>query len=170
MTTPPLPNLRRSVGAFAVLVAALLVMLPQADGRRRNTTARKLRTEAPKAQTETTVEPFDTVAAMPDSIRFYGYDKPLRSTRETLFVSNCSASRTVAAVIFTIDYTDTSGRQLHRRRVVQRTEIPPGETRKLDFPSWDRQQTFRYLFSPKTRASSIPYDVKVHADTLLLER
>ncbi|MBD5224700.1 MAG: hypothetical protein HDS68_01865 [Bacteroidales bacterium] len=113
-------------------------------------------------------EPFDTVRATDDDVRLSGYEKTLRATRETIFISNRSDSREIGGIIFTVTYLDNSGRILHRRRVEAHPSIPPGETRRLDFPTWDRQMTFYYKGSPRPRVSSIPYDIAIAADTLLL--
>lgn len=155
--------------SFAITAIALIALSAATDtaARRRNTTSRKL--SLPTA-TSCADAPFDTVAAHPDSVRFYGYEKTLRSTRETMFVSNRSTSRTISTLIFTINYADTQGRMLHSRRVEHPTDIPPEQTRRIDIPSWDRQQTFYYTGSPRPRTSAIPYCVTITPDTLLLER
>ena len=49
-------------------------------------------------------------------------------------------------------------------------DIPAGETRKIDFPTWDRQMTFYYCGSPRPRVSAIPYNVTIEPDTILLSR
>lgn len=113
-------------------------------------------------------EPFDTVRASGEDVLFSGYEKILRATRETVFVSNLSDSCEIGGIIFTVTYLDSSGRILHRRRVEAHPGIPAGETRRVDFPTWDRQMTFYYKGSPRPRVSSIPYDVTIVADTLLL--
>lgn len=112
--------------------------------------------------------PFDTVRADTATVGLSGYEKTLRATKETVFVSNLSDNREIVGIIFTVTYLDNSGRILHRRRVEAHPEIPAGETRRLDFPTWDRQMTFYYKGSPRPRVSSIPYDVTIVADTLLL--
>ena len=98
----------------------------------------------------------DTVAATGTEVRFSGYEKTLRSTRET--------------VIFHITYFDAQGRQLHKVRKNLYAGIPPGETRRLDFPTWDRQFAFYYIRSPRPRVSAIPYNVSISPDTLIFAR
>ena len=57
----------------------------------------------------------DTVAATGTEVRFSGYEKTLRSTRETVFLTNLSG-RELDRVIFHITYFDAQGRQLHKVR------------------------------------------------------
>ncbi len=157
---------------LTAIIAILILATAGADiasARRRNSINTRLKTDKTLTQ-EAVAEPFDSISATADSVRFYGYEKTLRSTRETMFVSNLCRSRSISALIFTITYTDTKGRQLHRRRVEHRTDIPAGETRRIDIPSWDRQQTFYYTGSPRPRTAAIPYDVTITPDTLLLDR
>lgn len=94
-----------------------------------------------------------------DSIYLAGYDKPLRSTRESLFVTNRS-DRDIDGLVIETEYRDMAGRQLHKRTVTISCDIPAGETRRVDFRSWDRQQSFYYRLSPKPkRSQATPYDV-----------
>ena len=55
----------------------------------------------------------DTVANPPaDSVVVTGFDKQLRSKRETMFVSNHTA-RAITSITLRIDYFDMAGHQLH---------------------------------------------------------
>lgn len=145
------------------------MLLPAVMAERKNSMSRKLRPE-PEGTAQTVRAAFDTVAiSSRDSVRFYGYEKTLRSNRETMFVSNTGA-REIGAIYFSISYFDTSGRLLHRARHRRHISIPAGETRRLDIPSWDKQFTFYYTGSPKPRVSAIPYTISISADTLLLTR
>ena len=52
------------------------------------------------------------------------------------------------------------GRTLHQavRRV--RADIPSGTTRRIQFPSWDTQNSFYYRYSRRPRTANVtPYDV-----------
>ena len=111
----------------------------------------------------------DTVAATGTEVRFLGYEKTLRSTRETVFLTNLSGKE-LDRVIFHITYFDAQGRQLHKVRKNLYAGIPPGETRRLDFPTWDRQFAFYYIRSPRPRVSAIPYNVSISPDTLIFAR
>ena len=103
---------------------------------------------------------------IPDSseVLLYGYDKPLRSRQETVFVANHTL-HDITGLTFTTRYIDTKGRTFHQvsRRV--RADIPSGATRKIDYRSWDTQQSFYYVGSRRTRASGTPYDVRLSVDT-----
>lgn len=106
---------------------------------------------------------------IPDSaqLSLYGYDKPLRSRRETLFISN-NTGHDINAVSLSIQYIDSKGRRFHdvSRRV--RADIPAGSTRCVDFPSWDTQQSFYYVGSRRPRSAGTPYDVRISADTVFV--
>lgn len=103
----------------------------------------------------------DTVTPSPGMIDVSGYDKPLRSSRETLFVTNRSA-RTLTAVELCIIYLDAKGRQLHERTIWLPADIPAGETRRISFRSWDVQRTFYYRLTGRPRRSDgTVYDVSI---------
>ena len=110
---------------------------------------------------------FDTISC-PDSsvVALRGYDKPLRSRRETFFAINNSSDR-IGRISFTISYYDMNGRMLHRQSRNIAADIPPGETRQINFKSWDLQNIFYYSGSaqPKTENAS-PYTIKIEIDTI----
>lgn len=97
-----------------------------------------------------------------DSITVSGYDKPLRSNQETLFVTNRSRS-TLNMVSVTITYMSVNGEMLHRRSVNLSCLIPPGETRQIAFRAWDRQQAYYYHTTRVTPRSpkAIPYRAEI---------
>lgn len=144
------------------LIAAVMAVSAQ------RTTSRRLR------PAELTAEPIaelalDTLSLAADTaaVRFYGYEKTLRATRETLFITN-NTPREASEVRFTIRYLDAAGREIHRRRVVKRAELPAGKTVRLDIPSWDTQKTYYYRGGPRPRVSATPYTVAITPDTLIL--
>ncbi|MBD5422668.1 MAG: hypothetical protein HDR49_06550 [Bacteroides sp.] len=105
----------------------------------------------------------DTISLDADSsmLTVAGFDKPLRSGVETMFVTN-HTGRQIDGVTFTIDYFDLSGRKLHSRTLTVRATIPAGETRQVSFRTWDRQQSFYYRLSSKPRrADGTPFEVAV---------
>ncbi len=93
-------------------------------------------------------------------IKISGYDKPLRSALETMFVSNLTDS-TMSWIQLELEYRDTHGRMLHSRTIGIDCDIPPEATRQISVRSWDRQQSFYYRRSAKPRrnASATQYDV-----------
>lgn len=94
------------------------------------------------------------------SIIFSGYDKRATSSSESLFAEN-NSSRTLDGIRLELEYLSMDGRQLHRREVEVRQQIPASERRKLDFKSWDRQGAFYYHRSQAPRSSATPYKVNV---------
>lgn len=135
-----------------------------ADAQR--TTRRGIR---PKPQTQDAKVAADTIFAPADSlVTLSGYEKPLRSRRETFFVTNTSPQH-ISAVNITLEYLDSSGRQLHSRTITIPADIPPGETRKVDTPSWDTQLTFYYCESPPARVTArcYPYSVRSRINYIL---
>ncbi len=143
--------------------AAIVTAYPQ------RTTSRKLRpAELPSAAVAEEL-PLDTLSLAGDTLaaRFYGYEKTLRATRETLFLRNAT-DRETSEARFTIVYLDDAGREIHRRRVARRMAIPPGQTIRLDIPSWDTQKTYYFRGGPRPRVSATPYSVRIIPDTLIL--
>lgn len=150
------------------LVLAALVALSAAGQR---TTRRNLRT-ADTTSAETAAPSLRPLAEpSADVFRISGYDKPLRSRRETFFASNHDSGGRVSRVALTITYLDVSGRMLHSRSVSVPCDIPQGETRNLSIPSWDTQQSFYFVRStvPTRAAQATPYDVKIAVDTLFVQ-
>lgn len=103
------------------------------------------------------------------TVEFNGYDKPLRSRRESFFVTN-NGRKDVCAIAFTVSYFDTRERLLHRQSRNLSVDIPAGETRQLSFPSWDVQQSFYYQRStaPERVEQATPYEISVTVDTLFV--
>ncbi len=100
-----------------------------------------------------------------------GFEKTLRSTNESLFITNHSAD-TIERVLLHIEYLDTSGRQLHSRREYIGVNLPPASTRKVDIKSFDRQGVFYYHLSghPRTRANATPFEVRLSVDSISLHK
>lgn len=96
-------------------------------------------------------------------VKFSGFEKTLRSRRESVHATNLTLSDTVTSLEIEIEYLDTKGRQLHQRTVSIDCEIPPGQTRMLDFSSWDKQQVWHYRLSkpPRSNSQANPFDVKI---------
>lgn len=124
------------------------------------TTRKKLRVDRNKIGKETVSE-MDTLRnGLISSIEFAGFDKPLRSGYETVFVTNRSPID-VKGLVIECDYTDLSGRQLHNGTHTVACDIPAGQTRQIKFRTWDSQQAFYYRRSSKPRrADGTPFDVR----------
>lgn len=162
----PLSRITLPVCAALLLAAALCA--PDLDARRNRATRTRLRPaqhevpEAPKADTLVSLTPAE------GDITLSGYDKPLRSSVESMFVTNNTAD-TVTALRLSCTYTDLHGRQLHSRTVDTDVELLPGSTRQITFPSWDRQHSFYYRRSQKPRRSeATPYDFRCRVTAITL--
>lgn len=113
----------------------------------------------------------DTIFGNPGTLRLSGFDKPLRSRKETFFATNTD-SCTVSEMAVTLVYYDAKGRQLHRRHLRVRRHIEPGQTLQISIPTWDIQQSFYYTLSekPKRVEQATPFNVSISVDTLFIER
>lgn len=111
----------------------------------------------------------DTVAVSADSVLdIVGYDKPLRSRKESLFITNRSGRHLEKAELL-LNYRDMEGRQLHQVTRWVECDIPAGETRQVTFPSWDTQLSFYYHLSRPPRSGSVtPFDVTCRPLRLIL--
>lgn len=149
-----------------VVITILLLGISFAYPERRRTTRSNLH---PREELE--IKPGVTCWVRPDSarpaVRFCGYEKKQSATKETLFIENLTDSA-IVQVDFTIQYFDTSNREIHRRNLTQPVDLPPRRTRRLDIRSWDTQKTYYYLGGPKPRTSATPYTVAVALDSLKL--
>ena len=154
---------------LTAIIAILILATAGADiasARRRNSINTRLKTDKALTQ-EAVAEPFDSISATADSVRFYGYEKTLRASRETLFVTN-RGHRPIQSLEFTVTYFDNAGRQLHRRVVRATAPIPPGETRRVDFPTWDTQRSFYSTTGRPPRVAAIPYTVTVTSPKVIV--
>lgn len=155
----PLRALAATLCAAALTASALAPVQRTSRGRLR---------PAPAPKTETPA-PFDTLrSGCADAVVLTGYDKPLASAREALFVTNRLASPLVR-VYLTITYLDERRRTLHARSVAVTADVPPGETRRIEFPTWDTQHTFYYRHGRVPSAQRVtPYDVSCTVDSLII--
>ncbi len=108
--------------------------------------------------------------AASDRVKVASYDKPLRSLRETFFVTNNSATDTLTVIRLSLTYfavADSS--MLHSRRASVSCYIPPLQTRQLYLIAWDRQYTY-YSENTRIRPSgtrAVPYcaDIRIEGAT-----
>lgn len=151
--------------ACAITLLTAAICAPGLAARRHRST----RTGLHPVKQEVAAEPADSLVTMTPAdgdITLSGYDKPLRSSVESMFVTNLT-SDTVTALRLTCTYTDLRGRELHTRSVDADIELPPGATRQITFPSWDRQHSFYYHRSPKPlRTAATPYDFKCRVTSI----
>lgn len=146
-----------------ILTLLACLVCTDASAKRQRTTRSKLRVQSSTTTSDTTARVnTDTIwcGKSAPGIVISGYDKPLRSTGESLFITN-NTTDTIKSIGLLMNYYDNKQRQLHSREVTLNCVIPPGETRNTYFRSWDRQHSFYYHKSalPK-KAVGEPYDVK----------
>lgn len=103
----------------------------------------------------------DTLGITGADVTVSGYDKPLRSACEAMFLTNAS-QLDITGVELEIHYFDLQGRELHHRTVWVECDLPPQATRRVECRSWDRQHTFYYSKGPKPGVDRVtPYEVRV---------
>lgn len=114
----------------------------------------------PKVE-QTAVAQLDTVVK-PDSVRISGFEKQLRATRETMFVTN-RTQRPLEWLEIEVSYLDMKGRMLHKATHSLTVDIPPGESRLIDIPTFDRQNLFYYHRTGVSRRAlqATPFKVAV---------
>lgn len=154
----------RTVISFLLML--LLGVSDLASSARTVTTRRKL--TPVKTVAETGGVPADTLALFADSVSLAGYDKKLRSTRETFFLVNRSCHH-LLHVNLTFVYYDLRGQMLHSATVGVDCDIPPGETRQLSVPAWDVQHLYFYRDSPAPRVPATPYTVRHRVNYVVAE-
>lgn len=148
-----------TLGAFAAIATPPTHPTPKQQGR----SAAMNRRVLPSAVV------YDTVAPATDTALIVsGFEKTLRATRESMFVTNRSGAP-VAGFTLEITYRDLHGRMLHRAVRTVGSIIPDGETRRVDIPTFDRQNLFYYrLTEPPQRASqATPFDVTIKVLNLI---
>lgn len=146
----------------------LLVMILSLTALAQNTTRRNLQPVPATPSAPAPAITYDTIVGpRAHLLDLNGYDKPLRSRRETFFATN-NSSAPVTSIAFTINYYDQSRRMLHSASQRVSVDIPVGETRQVSLRSWDEQQAFYYIHSavPTRAGQATPYDVTITVDTI----
>lgn len=145
-----------------LILLCVCIGIGSAEAKRQKTTmGGRLRVEqSTDNQTETAAPP-DTLVPAAGQVMFSGYDKTLTANKESFFVTNRMDSLAIMEICVEFDYTDMTGRQLHHATHRVRCDIPPGQTRQLTVPAWDKQHAFYYYRSvaPQKRPGT-PYKVK----------
>lgn len=95
-----------------------------------------------------------------DSVIFSGYDKPATATKEAFLTTN-KTDVTLIEITVSITYKDMKDRMLHKRSSIIKCNIPPGETRKLEIPTWDSQMSYYYFRSAEPKRTATPYKVEI---------
>ncbi|MDE5835715.1 MAG: hypothetical protein K2H50_01765 [Paramuribaculum sp.] len=140
------------------LVFTILLIAATLSASADKTTRKGLKAITVKEQTVKT-DSINTFVPSPGMIRLSGYDKPLRSYKESIYATNATR-RVLSYINIEITYFDESGRQMHKRNVKLNVHIPEGETRQITFSSWDKQRNLYYIKSGKPRTSDgTPYSI-----------
>lgn len=146
--------------SLCAILLCILILVPETHAQR--TTRRQLKTST-SAMAKKLPVAYDTVATATDSamFAFSGYEKTLRSSTESFFVTNRSDS-VVSHLSVVITYLDMKGRTLDSRTVETGIDLLPQTTRRVDIRSWDRQKVFYYYLSPVPRSTTAtPYRVDI---------
>ncbi len=145
-----------------VIIATLTVIAAALPSEAQRSTRQRLKSAPAAAATANA--PYDTIFTEADStaFAFSGYEKTLRSTRESFYVSNHTDS-VIDRITVEVTYLDMQGRMLDRRTADIDITIEPSETRKAELRSWDSQKVMYYYRSPKPRSSAqaTPYKLKI---------
>lgn len=149
--------------SLSILLCVLLLSCASLPMMSQRTTRKPLRPRSMEV-VDTSVVPFDTVWHPGEAVLLSGYEKPLRSLRETVHVSNLDSVRSIRALIVSASYLDVDSAQVHKRDVEIQCDIPAGETRMVVFRSWDIQNRFYYIDGPKPRTQSSAYPFSVRMD------
>ncbi len=148
---------------FVVLAVASHTGL---SAKKIKTTRSRLVTE--KTATDSLANTHHKIMTCDSAVALYGFDKPLQSLYESVFARNLTDS-TICCVYLTIEYIDRKERQLHKRQCRVKTLIPPGETRLLRFPSWDRQNSFYYEKSRRPRVEATRFNDICNIDSVEID-
>lgn len=143
-----------------VFVSIALLLLSAVMASAQRTTRRPLRAKPAAVAVDTAGRCMvDTVAFPGDRVVVSGYEKPLRSIRETLHVTNADTARVLVSVMLEIAYIDVDGNRMHSRAVDLNCDIYPGATKMLAFRSWDVQNRFFFAEGPRPRTTAYPYTI-----------
>lgn len=139
------------------LVAILGATLPLCAQK---TTRKGLKTDLKIKDSTMTATPLDTLKLPGDRVKVTGYEKPLASRKESFHITN-NTDADLLEVIADIKYLDYRGREIHKRAVNIKCDVPAGTTRMLSFPSWDVQNRFYFEGGPVPRTEAYPYHVEI---------
>lgn len=158
-----------------LMFVAGILMAAGVTPRRRNTLGTHLHVDSSvltvpvDSVMQPVCQPYDTVTA-PEAdslLHVYDFAKPLRSRTESMRLTNHGAL-TLTRAVLTFSYSDAEGRLFHSRTLSLQLDIPAGETRIADIPSFDRQTRYRYLHTPAPkRTPSLAFTVNITPDTLI---
>ena len=100
---------------------------------------------------------------------FAGYDKEPNSNLESFLLVNPTALL-ITGYEVRIDYLDMQGRMLHSRVIKETCYVPPGETRRFDIKTWDRQHTYYYYLGNEPKKVATPFQVKFYPQKIWIQQ
>lgn len=103
-------------------------------------------------------ETSDSVAQSLAGISFYGFDKEPNSNIESFILINPSNLEILGFEV-KIVYLDMKDRMIHSRTVKEDCIVPPGESRRIDIPTWDKQHTYYYYLGNEPKKVATPFKV-----------
>lgn len=151
----------------AMVASAVLAVTPFTKPLKKTAgSARAASAAAVKSATHDTI--FNPPA---DSVGVAGFEKTLRSTHESMYVSNATDSD-ILGLSIDITYFDTYGRMLHKTSHELNSAIPSHETRLIDVKSFDNQGLYYYYLSPEPKRASkaTPFKVSVNVNYILIPK
>lgn len=92
-------------------------------------------------------------------VSFAGYDKEPNSNLESFMIINPS-SLTIIGFEVKVNYLDMQDRMLHSRIIKENCEVPPGETRRMDIKTWDKQHAYYYYLGNRPKRVATPFKVE----------
>lgn len=92
---------------------------------------------------------------------FSGYDKEVSSNIESFILTN-PTDKFITGFNVVIEYLDMQGRMFHSREITESCHVPPGESRRIDIPGWDKQHTYYYYLGNEPRRVATPFKVVFH--------
>ena len=101
-------------------------------------------------------------------VGFAGYDKEPNSSVESFMMLNNSGQK-ISGFKIRIDYLDMQDRLFHSRIVEESCEVPPGEPRRMDIVSWDKQHTYYYYLGNAPKRVATPFKVAIHPLSFWIE-
>ncbi|MCH5247863.1 MAG: hypothetical protein J1E99_06860 [Muribaculaceae bacterium] len=150
---------------FRIIILAILILTGIMDSVAQKTTRKGLKRLQTEVVAEETVE-LDTIRYPGDNLSLSGYEKPLRSRKETLHVTN-NLPFDIVELQFNIIYVDYKGEELHSRKVKLIQNLPAFATQLVSFPTWDIQNRFYYRNGPVPKSDAYPYDIMMSVDWIV---
>lgn len=144
-----------------LLLTILLIALSVAATDARRTTRRGLRPAPVEVSDSVAEAPGDTIAVAEGDFTLAGFEKPLRSRRESFFVTN-NTDHDIIALRVKLIYYDLDDRMLDSRIVDADVDLAAGETCRVYIRAWDLQDVFYYYRSARPRSGvATPFKVAV---------